>query len=285
MANAVPRFHVSSMDHALPPETAEGWYALHQVFTLDRVQLRAMSTVERQQLLEDSRRMLTELTATRDQGGWSAIVDLVGSTADVMFVHFRPTLDELGVAQREMRRSPLEGVMRPAYSFLSVTEAGFYHLTAQLARDVTTRGGKIGDAEHRAAIQAKREAELASDHVKRRLYPELPEGMPYVCFYPMDKKREAGQNWYTLPVDERSRLMHEHGMTGRKFSGKILQIITGAMGLADWEWGVTLFANDPLEFKKIVTEMRFDEASAKYGDFGQFWVGKLAAVDEFLSSI
>ena len=107
----------------------------------------------------------------------------------------------------------------------------------------------------------------------------LPADMPYVCFYPMTKRREAGQNWYTLSLDERSRLMQAHGQTGRRYAGRVLQIITGAIGFDAWEWGVTLFAKDPLDFKKLVTDMRFDEVSAKYAEFGEFFVGKLAAAE------
>jgi chlorite dismutase len=109
----------------------------------------------------------------------------------------------------------------------------------------------------------------------KRLYPELPREMPYVCFYPMSKRRDAGQNWYGLTLDERSRLMHAHGITGRRYAGRVQQVITGAIGLDAWEWGVTLFAADPLEFKRLVTDMRFDEVSAKYAEFGEFYVGKV----------
>jgi hydrogen peroxide-dependent heme synthase len=120
--------------------------------------------------------------------------------------------------------------------------------------------------------------------VMRRLEPPFPAEMPYICFYPMSKKREAGQNWYTLTLEERSRLMYEHGSTGRKYHGRVQQIITGAIGFDAWEWGVTLFAKDPLDFKKLVTEMRFDEASARYVDFGEFWVGKVMTPDEWVKA-
>jgi chlorite dismutase len=99
--------------------------------------------------------------------------------------------------------------------------------------------------------------------------------MPYVCFYPMSKRRGESQNWYALSLDERSKLMQAHGLTGRRYAGKVQQIITGAIGLDAWEWGVTLFSGDPLQFKKLVTDMRFDEVSAKYAEFGDFYVGKI----------
>jgi chlorite dismutase len=101
--------------------------------------------------------------------------------------------------------------------------------------------------------------------------------MPYVSFYPMSKRRDAAQNWYTLTLDDRSRLMQAHGLTGRRYAGKVQQVITGAIGLDKWEWGVTLFARDPLQFKKLVTDMRFDEVSAKYAEFGDFYVGKIVS--------
>ncbi len=149
-----------------------------------------------------------------------------------------------------------------------------YQLTAQLAKRVAARGGRMGDDIYQAELAERAKVELESPHLRKRLYPVLPEQMPYVCFYPMDKRRAAEQNWYTQDLDERSRMMQEHGKTGRNYAGKVLQIVTGAIGLDAWEWGVTLFAADPLAFKKLVTDMRFDEVSAKYAEFGDFYVGK-----------
>jgi chlorite dismutase len=154
------------------------------------------------------------------------------------------------------------------YDYLSVTEAGLYHATAQAARD-----HGAGTPEFRAALETARAEELASAHVRSRLYPEVPEGMRYLSFYPMTKRRTGAENWYTLDVAERSRLMRDHGMTGRQYAGRVFQVITGSVGFDEWEWGVTLFARDPLEFKRIVTEMRYDEASALYGEFGRFFTG------------
>lgn len=271
-----------TQEPALAPETLEGWYALHQMFRVDRASLRALASDDTATLRNEAAAALAELAAPAE--GWSGVVQLVGSEADVMLVHFRPTLDALGEAQRRFARTGLFDELQPVYSFLSVTEAGMYNLTAKLARDARARGGKVGDAEYNAALERNLAAERASDHVQKRLYPRPPESMPYVCFYPMDKKRDTGQNWYSLPIDERSRLMYEHGMTGRRYAGKVFQVISGAIGLDAWEWGVTLFAADPLQFKKIVSEMRFDEASAKYAEFGEFFVGKLVAAEEWLGS-
>lgn len=260
---------------ALPPETLEGWYALHQIWALDRASLRALEP-SRQAALVDEFTSTWEDIVAPGGGGWSAVVSLVGSVGDVMVVHFRPTLDELGDAQRRVASTALAAFLKPVYSFLSVTEAGMYHLTAQLGKEAAQRGGKVGDEAYVAEMQRRLTGERESPFIRKRLYPALPADMPYVCFYPMSKKRETGQNWYILPIEERSRLMYAHGGTGRRYAGRVLQIITGAMGLDAWEWGVTLFARDPLEFKKLVSEMRFDEASSKYADFGAFYVGKVA---------
>ena len=98
--------------------------------------------------------------------------------------------------------------------------------------------------------------------------------MPWLCFYPMDKRRNVDQNWYTLPVEDRARMMAEHGATGRGYAGRISQIISGSVGFDDWEWAVTLFARDPLDFKALITEMRYDEVTSVYGEFGTFRVGR-----------
>ena len=192
-----------------------------------------------------------------------------------MVIHFRDTLDAVGLAQSALAQTALARSLDPVYAFLSLTEAGLYHITAELAREAEARGGKVGDEAYLRSLSDRAESECANAHVKRRLYPELPADMPYVSFYPMSKRRDESQNWYTLSLDERSRLMHSHGITGRRYAGKVQQIITGAIGLDAWEWGVTLFARDALDFKKLVTDMRFDEVSAKYAEFGDFYVGRV----------
>jgi len=108
--------------------------------------------------------------------------------------------------------------------------------------------------------------------MKPRLWPEVPPRR-YCCFYPMDKKRGEMKNWYEVPIRDRQRLMHEHGLIGRRYAGSVKQIISGSIGFDDWEWGVDLFADDPLVFKKLIYEMRFDAASAAYALFGSFYIG------------
>jgi chlorite dismutase len=263
---------------AHPPETLEGWYALHQIFRFAKQKPDAAALARMVRSAASSIRSPQQPRKTKSSSppvGWSRFVRLIGSTSDLMIVHFRESLDAIGAAQDALGKTQLGKGLQPVYAFLSVAEAGLYHITAELARSAAARGGKVGDAEYVKALAERVGPERESQQVKRRLYPELPEKMPYVCFYPMSKRRDASQNWYTLPLDERSRLMQSHGLTGRRYAGKVQQIITGAIGLDAWEWGVTLFAQDPLEFKKLVTDMRFDEVSAKYAEFGDFYVGRI----------
>lgn len=267
---------------AHPPETLEGWFALHQVFRFTNRKVAASRIVK---IVEAAAASLTPTktpaakTTKNAEGraGWSCFVRLIGSSADLMVIHFRDSLDAIGAAQEDLARTQLAEITERIYSFLSVTEAGLYHITAELARGAQSRGGKVGDDEYLRALVERASAERESAHVRRRLYPDLPAEMPYVSFYPMSKRRETGQNWYSLSLEERSRLMQSHGITGRRYAGRVQQIITGAIGLDRWEWGVTLFARDPLDFKKLVTDMRFDEVSAKYAEFGDFYVGKVIA--------
>ena len=255
---------------AQPPETLEGWFALHQLYAVDRRALREMPPEPLHAARCAAAETLRALSAP-DGDGWSAVVSLVGSSADVLLVHFRPTLEDLAEVQERVARLSIMDVLRPHTHFLSVTEVGLYQLAAHAA----------DDPKRDERLRAERE----SPHTSRRLFPTPPEGMPFVSFYPMSKRRDPGQNWYTLPLPERSKLMHSHGLTGRRYAGRVVQIITGAIGLDRWEWGVTLFARDPLDFKKLVTEMRFDEVSAKYAEFGDFYVGRIVDPEHWVQRL
>ncbi|MEX1181638.1 MAG: hydrogen peroxide-dependent heme synthase [Gemmatimonadota bacterium] len=250
----------------LAPATLEGWYALHQMFSVDWTAVRALPAAVRQRLAADLRARVAP--PTPEQDGWSAAYQLVGGGADWLFVHFRSSLDELARAGRAVRQSAAGELLDLTYDYLSITEAGLYHATAEAANEA-----KPDSPGYQALLDEAAAAERSSPHMQLRLYPRVPEGMRYISFYPMSKRRQHPDNWYALPVAERNRLMREHGLTGRKYAGRIFQVITGSVGLDDWEWGVTLFAHDPLEFKRIVTEMRYDEASTKYGEFGEFFTG------------
>jgi peroxiredoxin len=239
------------------PETLEGWYALHDFRRMDWLRWKRVAAAERAAIVEEAAAFMrsTEL-AYETQAGSSAFYSILGHKADFGQLHLRPTLQELNALERDFARTALADYTTPAYSYLSVTELSLYEAYA--------RGGT-----------EDRDALMRQPFLQRRLYPPIPSAaeMPVVCFYPMIKRRGETVNWYAADMQERRRMMREHATTGRKFHGRVQQMITGSTGLDDWEWGVTLFAGDPLDIKKLVYEMRFDEVSAKYADFGAFYVG------------
>ena len=266
-----------------PPETIEGWYAFHQIFALDRVAMRSVSALGLESMQESAGSALRDISACKD--GWSAIVPLIGARADVMFIHFRPTLDDIAAVQRRIAREGLFDLFQSVGTYLSVTEAGLYNVTADLARDVKKRDGAIRDAEYNAALAERITAERVAPHVRKRIYPPLPESLPYVSFTAMNRRRDPGQNWYTLSLEERSRMMRAAGLTTRRFAGRVTQIVTGSVGLDAWEWGFTSFAKDPLDFKKFMTEVRYDEANAKYSDFGEQYIGRVTPGEQWVATL
>jgi hydrogen peroxide-dependent heme synthase len=188
---------------------------------------------------------------------------VLGASADVGLMALGPDLDALDRLTKDVLRGPFA----PEYSFLSLTELSEYTGTESEER---ARLEAAGEADVPAALAAW--AERMAAYNDARLHPRLPT-RPVIAFYPMSKRRAEGANWYSLPFDERRELMQGHARVGRRYAGRVLQLITGATGLDDWEWGVTLLADDPATIKEIVYEMRFDEVSARYGEFGPFYVG------------
>jgi hydrogen peroxide-dependent heme synthase len=261
----------------LAPVTLEGWFALHQTWRLDRARLAAMDGAERAALADDAAALLSGM-AKPARGGWSAAFQLIGRRAELLLVHLRPTLEELAGIDRVLRTSALGRVLRYGRGFTSVTDAALYHASAAAARDA-----EPGTPAHASLLREHVAAERATPHLQHRLQPRVPADMCWISFYPMSRRRSGPDNWYALPIAERDRLMGEHGRTGRSYAGRIVQIITCATGFDDWEWGVTLFARDPLEIKRIVTDMRYDEASARYAEFGRFLLGHRLAPNGWLA--
>jgi len=257
----------------LAPLTLEGWYVLHSFHRIGWPAVKALSPSERTEL---AARMAARMGAWSDLGedGWSGAYRIVGGGADLHFLHFRPDLDALSEVEREMAWTGLSDFLDPVYEFLSAVELGFYRLTAETVEAMLEEGVDPSGQEGRDRLERAVEEQRDKGYVKSRLYPRQPEEMPWLCFYPMDKRRAPGQNWYAQDLGDRNAMMVDHGGTGRLYAGRVSQVISGSIGFDDWEWGVTLFAGDPLAFKKLVTEMRFDEVSAVYADFGPFFVGR-----------
>ncbi|TVP56005.1 MAG: heme-dependent peroxidase [Gemmatimonadales bacterium] len=253
----------------LAPLVLDGWFVLHQF-------VRIVPGAETDENASSRLRALADLVARHespDEEGWTGVYRIVGGGTDYMIMHFRPSLEALGRAEREFARHPGWQELIPTGDYLSVVELGLYHVSAALVEEAGAQGIEPHSAEWTALVEARMQVELEKRYVQSRLKPEQPEEMPYVCFYPMDKRRAVGQNWYELPLEERARMMGEHGSVGRRYAGRISQIISGSVGFDDWEWAVTLFATDPLDFKSLITEMRYDRASSVYAEFGPFWTG------------
>ncbi|MEP6756205.1 MAG: hydrogen peroxide-dependent heme synthase [Chthonomonadales bacterium] len=233
------------------PGTLDGWYALHDFRSLDWARWNNSPEADRAKILSELAATLQGFESTSEGG--SAAFSVIGHKADILILHLRPTLRELGELETEFNQTQFAAFCNPTYSYVSITELSLYEATA--------RGG-TEDIENL----------MTQPFVRARLYPEVPD-TEYVCFYPMNKKRGETVNWYTDDFEARRAMMREHGATGRKYAGRVKQMITGSMGLDDWEWGITLFADNPLDIKHLVYEMRFDEVSAKYAEFGKFLMG------------
>ncbi|GAB7386927.1 heme-dependent peroxidase [Bacillaceae bacterium] len=228
--------------------TLEGWFALHDFRTIDWTVWKALSEEERTETKNELFALLDGWAATeREKSGSSASFTIVGHKADLLFVHFRPTLEDLDALETAFNKTRFAEVTAQSYSYVSVVELSNY-------------------------VASPGVDPLQDPHIQARLKPMIPK-TKHVCFYPMNKRRQGQDNWYMLSMEERREMMRSHGMIGRKYAGRVTQIITGSVGLDDWEWGVTLFADDPITFKKLVYEMRFDEVSARFGEFGSFFVG------------
>ena len=248
------------------PLTLEGSSILHQMMRFRWTAWKKLSPAQRKKIVTEAVKTLEPM----EKQGESALYSVLGHKADLIFVHFRSSFEELKSAELRLNGLELWDLLEPAGSYLSVIELGLYDSTVKLYRALTDRGVEPNSDEW------KREAEELLQHQRQamapRLFPKLPEHR-YLCFYPMDRRRGEEKNWYTLPIQERQRQMAEHGEVGRRYAGQVKQIISGSIGFDDWEWGVDLFADDPLVFKKLIYEMRFDEVSAVYAAFGAFYVG------------
>lgn len=268
----------------LAPLTLDGWYILHQFFRLTPPPL---SVAEAGAEDEPGADLAALFADWEDLGedGWSGLYRLVGGGADYMAVHFRPSLEALAETERTLQRHDGARDLALTSDYVSVVELGLYAVTLSLLEQARDAGIEPGSEEWETMARNAMEQQKESAYVRRRLRPRQPDDMPYICFYPMDKRRVPGQNWYTLDLEKRARLMTDHGETGRRYAGRISQVISGSVGFDDWEWAVTLFAAEPLDFKTLVTEMRYDEVSALYAEFGSFLVGYRVPTDRIAAEL
>ena len=260
-------------------EPSKGWHVTHSFYAFDRGRLGALGPAERG---EGMRRFAEALDGTRPGAPRRLQAWIVpGHKADFGVVAMDPAPLVVEDVHQQLLAGPLGPALVPTYSFVSLTEVSEYVPTVEQYAKRLVEEGEVADSPtHRAKVQGYAAREDAMR--KARIEPDLPP-WPNACFYPMNKKREVGENWFTLPFEERSRLMAEHGRTGMSFGGRVTQLITVSVGLDDWEWGVTLWARRPDFLKDIVYTMRFDEASARYAEFGPFYTGYVATAAEILA--
>ena len=250
------------------PLTTEGYSVLHQMMRFRWTAWKPLPEGTRSSIAQEAGAVLGEME--KNQEGQSALFSLIGHKGDLMLVHFRKSFADLNQAELKLAGLRLSEYFEPTSSYLSVIELGLYDSTLKIYKELTDQGIQPHSDQWKAEIECK--LDRHREAMRPRLFPEIPPNR-YVCFYPMDRRRGEDKNWYMLPIEERARQMNDHGLVGRRYAGEVKQIITGSIGFDDWEWGVDLFADDPLVFKKLIYEMRFDHVSAVYALFGQFYVG------------
>jgi hydrogen peroxide-dependent heme synthase len=253
--------------HAVPL-TLEGSSVLHQMFHFRWAEWRKVAPAQQHEILTEAGAALVKLE--QHVSGQSALFSMLGHKADLMLIHFRNSFDHLKHVELEIARLRLNDYLEQTTSYVSVVELGLYESSLKLYRTLQEKGIAPHSPEWDGAIADT--VERQTEAMRTRLFPQIPPSR-YVCFYPMDRRRGEEKNWYSLPIEERQRQMEEHGLVGRRYAGTVKQIITGSIGFDNWEWGVDLFADDPVIFKKLIYEMRFDEVSAMYAIFGSFYVG------------
>ena len=260
------------------PLTLEGSSVLHQFFRFDWKSWRGCAPGERKKIVADAIDALRSMERPGpDAPVRTALFSELGHKGDLIFVHFRESFEALNQVELDLAQTALFDFLTPTHSYVSVVELGLYESSRKTYEAASAKGFEAHSQEWSAEIANS--LARGADAMKPRLFPAIPDAK-YLCFYPMDRKRGEKVNWYTVPFAERQRMMHEHGMIGRRYAEQVKQIISGSIGMDDWEWGVDLFADDPVVFKKLIYEMRFDEVSAVYALFGQFYIGLRLPVEK-----
>lgn len=272
-----------SEQNTLPsaPEALDGWATLHEFYRINWAEWKMLSAKEQEAIVKEATETFASLR--KPAKGHSAMFAMLGHKADIMFLHFRPKMDDLAQVELDIKKTKFFNYLTPTTSYVSIVELGMYEMTLKIHEELTAKGLKQDSDEWKAAWKERIDDQYS--RMGARIWCEIPSNR-YVCFYPMNKKRADKNNWYDVSFTERQVMMREHGMIGRKYAGQITQIISGSIGTDGWEWGVDLFADNPNVFKKLVYEMRFDKASALYGEFGEFYIGMQfdsANLGQFLS--
>lgn len=270
----------TQVEATLVPET--GWHFLHLFYRIDRGVLAGFDLEQRHRARWDLVRLLDCQREGSIEQAQTFVVP--GHKADFGLVLAGPDLRAIRRVQTDLESSPLGAALVPSYSFYSITEISEYVPTPEQYASILRDREGMDPESSTFRTKVSQYANRLEGMNRQRLTPEFPD-WPCLCFYPMSKSRSEGQNWYLLPFEERSDLMAQHGKSGMLFAGKVSQVITASTGLDDWEWGVTLWAKNPQYLKDIVYTMRFDESSARYALFGDFYFGYILPPGEVLEEI
>lgn len=260
----------------------EGWHVIHLFYHLEQAQWSLYSDEEKLEAKTHLAELVQEIRST--ESTQLLTFSMVTPKADLGFMILTDDLHKANDFEKRLGRALGPDILTPVYSYLSMTELSEYTTTEeQYALSVTEEDGiAAGTPEMEAKLEdfRKRMAKYNSD----RLYPNMPD-WPVFCFYPMSKKRGETHNWYYLDYETRRKLMAGHAKVGRTYAGRVRQLITGSTGLDESEWGVTLFSHNTQDIKEIVYEMRFDEVSSLYGEFGDFYIGLQLPLDELFRRV
>ncbi|BCX50305.1 heme-dependent peroxidase YwfI [Haloferula helveola] len=261
----------------------EGWHVMHLFYQIDHAQWSLLDKEEQRAAKTKLAELVQEIRSTPDTH--LLTFSIATPKADIGFMLLTPDLQVANAYEKQLTLSLGPEILSPVYSYLSQTERSEYTTTSEQYAEETLKGEKgLSEDSPEFAAAMKEFDERMEHYLQHRLYPVLPD-WPVVCFYPMSKRRQGNDNWYSLSFEERKRLMGGHARVGRTYAGRILQLITGSTGLDEYEWGVTLLAKDTIEIKAIVYEMRFDEVSARYADFGDFYIGMQLPLDELFRRV
>lgn len=267
---------------AVNPAPPEGWHALHLFHTIDRGQWALMGTDEKLEAKTALTRLIGDIRSHEDTQ--LLVFAMTTPKADLGFMLLTPGLTDVCRFEKRLATALGPDVLTPTYSYLSMTERSEYTTTSeQYAKSLVDERGLAPDSKEHADAMAEFEVRMEK-YGKDRLYPNMPD-WPVFCFYNMSKRRVGDDNWYSLDFETRRTLMLGHARVGRQYAGRVRQLITGSTGLDEAEWGVTLFAKDSFEIKSIVYEMRFDEVSARYAEFGDFYIGLQLPLDEIFRTL
>jgi len=260
---------LSSLPPILP---TEGWHVLHLYFRVETEAWQFLETGEQRKRKDSLSRLIREIQGLPDTQ--LLPFSSVSPKADLGFMLVTPDLQVADLCAKRLGEGLGAGMLTPVFSWFSLTERSEYTTSeAEYVEQLKQEDLEPGTPAFEEKIVEFRDR--MEKYMRRRVEPELPPAAewPVLCFYPMSKRRLPGQNWYAHSFEERKRLMAGHARIGRTYAGRVLQLITGSTGLDDMEWGVTLLAKTTSEIKAIVYEMRFDEVSAQYAEFGEFFIG------------